>query len=96
MPTVPFGLVRGAAIPKPGKLGKFRTIWNASFPGPYSDKSAVINGNVLVLPIASNAAAVLPSNMAIVWLSIEQVGVSLNVLARVAVATGENIQVRSN
>lgn len=72
-----------------------RTIWNASVPGPHVAKSAFDKGKGLVLPVASNAAALLPSYTAMAWLSIERVCFSLHIRARVAVAAGETLQGRS-
>lgn len=92
VPTVPFCVVLGAAIHKPRQPGKFRTIWNVSVPGPHLAKIGVDNGNFLVFPVASNAAAALPSYTAMACLSIERVCLSLHILAGVAVAAGETLQ----
>lgn len=73
VPTVPFPVVPGAAIPKPRQANKFRTIWNAYIPGQGLAGSGVSNGNGLELPVASNTAVVLPQYLAMAWISIQRV-----------------------
>lgn len=91
IPTVPFRVVPGTAIPKPRQPTKFRTIWNASVPSPELLGSAVSNCSGMELPVASSTAAILPPYLAIAWMSIERVCVSLHVLAQVSIATGTQI-----
>lgn len=60
IPTIPFRVVLGAAIPKPRQPNRFHTICNASIPSPMLEYSAFSNDNVIALPVSSNAAARLP------------------------------------
>lgn len=69
-------------------------MWNALVPGTHLTKSAVDNGNDVVLSVASNAADILPSYMAMAWLSIERLCTSLYVLAGAPHATGQPIERR--
>lgn len=57
--------------------------------------SAVDNGNGFLLPVAVKAATVLPPYMAMAWISIERVCVSLHIVAGVALVSGSIIQGRS-
>lgn len=70
IPTAPFRVVPGAAIPKPRQPSKYRTIWNASVPGPRLGHNVVDNGIGIVLPVETKAAAVLPPYLAMAWMSI--------------------------
>lgn len=63
-------------------------------PGPHLAKSAVYKGTDFVLPVASNAAEILPSYMTMPWLSIERVCSSLHIIAGAASATGQTIEGR--
>lgn len=92
IPTITFRIVPGAAIQKPSQPNRFRTIWNDSIPSPMMDYSAIRNGNGIELPVASNAAARMHSYMAMDWLSIERVALSLHILADTALKTGEELR----
>lgn len=84
-PTIPFRFIPGAAIPKLRRPDKFRVIWNASIPWSNSPDSAVENGAGVRLPVATNAAAELPSFLALDWLSIEEVGEWMEIIAMISV-----------
>lgn len=58
-------------------------------------KIAVNNGANLELPVAYNSNAILPTCLAMSWLSIERVSISLQFLSEIAIRTGQQIQGRS-
>lgn len=93
--TVPFRVFPGASIPKARQHGRFRTIINASLPSPHFAKSAVDKCADLSLPVESNVTDVLYPCMAMEWLSINRVCITLHVLSGVASAAVERIEGRS-
>lgn len=94
VPTIPFRVVPGAAIPKPRQPGLFRTIWNASIPGPRLNNSAANNGSDVTIPIASNSSVIQPSYLAMAWLSIERVCLAVNILNSASIQTGFTVMGR--
>lgn len=95
VPTVSFRVFPSATIRKPRQPCKFCTTWNASFLSPHLAKSVVDNCDQVVLHVASNAAAVLPSYMAIAFLSIERVYNSPHILAEATRISVESLDGRS-
>lgn len=94
IPTLPFRVVTGAAIPRKRQPDKFHTIWNALVRGPLMACSEVGNGNGMNLPIVSSSAAALPPYLAMTWLSIERVCVLLQILADIAITAVEELYER--
>lgn len=92
---MPFRVIPSAAIPKLRQTGKLRIIWNASVPGPQLVNSDLDSSKGQLLPVAAKAAEALPPYKAMDWISIEQVCVSIHILAGVALSSRCSIQGRS-